>query len=179
MESLQLKYFLTVARLEHMTKAAQELHIAQPALSKTISRLEEDLGTPLFDRDGRQIRLNPFGRAFLKKAKAALELLEEGRREVADLSGLERGRIHLSLSHMEQLREPLRLFLSLYPEANFHIRQSGMEDMEQFLESSEIDFWLTSMPVEHPGIRHRHCCMRRCSWRFRIPILWLEGEVSV
>ena len=44
MELLQLKYFQTVARLEHMTKAAEELHIAQPSLSKTIARLEKDLG---------------------------------------------------------------------------------------------------------------------------------------
>ena len=67
MEMLQLKYFVTVARLEHMTKAAEELHIAQPALSKTIARLEEDLGAPLFERQGRQIRLNPYGKAFLPK----------------------------------------------------------------------------------------------------------------
>ncbi|GMA57787.1 hypothetical protein GCM10025858_22900 [Alicyclobacillus sacchari] len=50
MELLQLEYFQTVARLQHMTKAAEELQIAQPSLSKTISRLEEDLGVPLFDR---------------------------------------------------------------------------------------------------------------------------------
>lgn len=64
MELLQLKYFQTVARLEHMTKAAEELHIAQPSLSKTIARLEKDLGVPLFDRQGRQITLNSFGKYF-------------------------------------------------------------------------------------------------------------------
>lgn len=64
MELLQLQYFRTVARMEHMTKAAKELRIAQPALSKTIARLEEDLGVPLFDRQNRQIKLNEFGRAF-------------------------------------------------------------------------------------------------------------------
>lgn len=69
MELLQLEYFLTVAKLEHMTKAAQELRIAQPALSKTIARLEQDLGVPLFDRQGRKIRLNPYGQAFMKKQK--------------------------------------------------------------------------------------------------------------
>lgn len=52
-ELLQLHYFLKFAKLEHMTQAAQELRIAQPALSKTIARLEEDLGVPLFDRQGR------------------------------------------------------------------------------------------------------------------------------
>ncbi len=69
MELLQLKYFQTVARLEHMTKAAEELHIAQPSLSKTIARLEKDLGVPLFDRQGRQITLNSFGKVFLKRVE--------------------------------------------------------------------------------------------------------------
>ena len=72
-ELLQLHYFLKVAKLEHMTKAAQELRIAQPALSKTIARLEEDLGVPLFDRKGRNIRLNSFGKVYLKKVEMALE----------------------------------------------------------------------------------------------------------
>lgn len=72
MELLPLQYFQTVARLEHMTKAAEELRIAQLALSKTIARLEEDLGVPLFDRQNRHIRLNAFGKAFLQKVETAL-----------------------------------------------------------------------------------------------------------
>jgi DNA-binding transcriptional LysR family regulator len=135
------------------SRRLQELHIAQPALSKTISRLEEDLGTPLFDRLGRQIRLNPFGKALQKKAQAALQLLEEARREIADLSGLEHGRIHLSLSNMEQLKETLRIFLAKFPEVSFHIVQSAMEDMEQLVNNNEVDFFLTAMPVKHPDIR--------------------------
>lgn len=67
MELLQLKYFCTVARLEHMTKAAEELRIAQPALSRKIARLEESVGVPLFDRHGRRIRLNAYGKAFLSR----------------------------------------------------------------------------------------------------------------
>ena len=70
MELLQLKYFQTVARLEHMTKAAEELHIAQPSLSKTIARLEKDLGVPLFDRQGRQITLNSFRKSIFKTSRA-------------------------------------------------------------------------------------------------------------
>ena len=69
MELLQLKYFLTVARLEHMTRAADELGIAQPPLSQTIARLEEELGVPLFDRLGRNIHLNHFGRAYVQRVK--------------------------------------------------------------------------------------------------------------
>ena len=70
-----------------------------------------------------------------------------------DLAGLEHGRIHLALSNMEQLREPLRLFLREHPKINFHIIQSSMEDMVHTIEHNEVDFFLTSMPVRHPDIR--------------------------
>jgi DNA-binding transcriptional LysR family regulator len=88
MELLQLHYFQTVARLEHMTKAAEELKIAQPSLSKTISRLEEDLGAPLFNRQGRNIRLNQFGKVFLTRVDRIFRELEEGKREIRDMAGL-------------------------------------------------------------------------------------------
>src|SRR5262249_19356145 len=55
MDLLQLHYFRTVARLEHVTRAAEELGVAQPALSKTMARLEAELGMPLFDRRGRRV----------------------------------------------------------------------------------------------------------------------------
>ena len=107
MELLQLRYFRTVARMEHMTKAAQELCIAQPALSKTIARLEEDVGIPLFDRHGGRIRLNTFGKAILDKVEKALALLEEGRKEVSELAGLDQGSIHLATSTLDRLSDAL------------------------------------------------------------------------
>ncbi|WP_409344440.1 LysR family transcriptional regulator [Paenibacillus sp. MBLB4367] len=153
MELLQLHYFRTVARLEHMTKAAEELRIAQPALSKTIARLEEDLGVSLFDRQGRQIRLNAIGKAFLEKTEVALTALEEGRREAADLAGLEKGRVSLATSTLNRLSEPLSAFRVLHPEVNFRITQASMEGLAQLAGSGEIDFCFTAMPIERPGIR--------------------------
>lgn len=149
MELLQLKYFLTVAKLEHMTKAAAELHIAQPALSRTIQRLEEDLGVPLFERKARQIRLNSFGKAFAEKAKAALHLLDEGRREIEDMSGLQKGRIHLAIMNMEQMREPLQIFLNKYPDVHFQLFQLSMDDFQKVEGNHEVDFYLTSLPIHH------------------------------
>ncbi len=114
MDLLKLKYFQTVARTEHMTKAALELHIAQPALSVMIARLEEVLGIPLFDRVGRQIRLNLFGKAFLKHVDKALGALEEGRREIEDLAGLERGSIMLATTTLIRVADILGPFISLH-----------------------------------------------------------------
>ncbi len=64
MELTQLDYFLTVARLEHMTMAARELRITQPALSHAISKLEHEIGVPLFERNGRNVQLNRYGKMF-------------------------------------------------------------------------------------------------------------------
>lgn len=64
MDTLQILYFLKVAETEHMTNAAKELHISQPALSRSLRMLEEDLGVKLFDRVGRRLVLNENGRRF-------------------------------------------------------------------------------------------------------------------
>lgn len=152
MELLQLQYFRTVAKLEHMTKAAQQLHIAQPALSKTIARLEEHVGVPLFDRQGRHIRLNTFGKTFLNKVEAALTLLEEGQKEVAELAGMEHGSVHLATSTLDRLSEPLGEFLNLYPDVNFRITQVQMEEMGQLVEAGDVDLCFTALPIDRPGI---------------------------
>ncbi|MCQ6560252.1 LysR family transcriptional regulator [Paenibacillus mendelii] len=156
MELLQLHYFRTVARLEHMTKAAEELHIAQPALSKTIARLEEDLGVPLFDRQSRKIRLNTFGKAFLGKVETALTVLDEGRREVADLAGMKRGSIAIATTTLNRLSKALGAFRLMYPEIRFRIIQiapASMEDMVQLLEKGEVDLCFGAASMDRPGIR--------------------------
>ncbi|MEC0212895.1 LysR family transcriptional regulator [Paenibacillus ehimensis] len=151
MELLQLRYFRTVARMEHMTKAAEELCIAQPALSKTIARLEETVGVPLFDRYGGRIRLNPFGKAFLDKVEKALALLDEGRKEVAELAGLEQGSIHLATSTLERLSEALGDFLTNHPEVQFRLTQASLEEMSGLLERGEVDLCFTPLQMERPG----------------------------
>ncbi len=153
MELLQLQYFQTVARTEHMTKAAQELCISQPALSVTISRLEEELGVPLFDRIGRKIRLNIFGKAFLKKVDTALRTLEVGKQEISDMAGLERGSVSLATTTLNRVPELLAPFLALYPHINFRITQASTEEAKvRMLEKGEIDFCLLSSPVNRVGI---------------------------
>ena len=76
MELLQLKYFLAVAESEHMTNTAKQLHIAQPALSQSIHRLELELGVELFERSGRNIRLTPAGAYVRDRVKPALAEIE-------------------------------------------------------------------------------------------------------
>lgn len=76
MELTKLRYFYTVAKLGHVTRAAEEIHIAQPALTKAIKQLEEELDAPLFYKQGRNIRLTPFGVYLQGKVKAILAQID-------------------------------------------------------------------------------------------------------
>lgn len=152
MEFLQLQYFRKVAELEHMTKAAEELHIAQPALSKTISRLEEDVGVPLFDRKGRQIRLNAYGKAFLRKVDTALQALEDGRKEVQDMAGLERGRIFVATTTHKCFSDAIGDFIARHPGARLHISQASETEKIGKLRKGELDLCITFPPIRQPDI---------------------------
>lgn len=152
MDTLHLHYFRTVAKCQHMTKAAEELHIAQPALSKTIARLEEELGIPLFDRQGRNIRLNTFGKAFLLKVETALNALEDGRKEIEALSGLHSGSVHLAVTSVELLSKPLIDFLSQYPETDFRLTQTSINEMEDLLQNGDVDICLTALTTQIAGV---------------------------
>ncbi|GAB6991055.1 LysR family transcriptional regulator [Paenibacillus pini] len=148
MELLQLRYFQTVARTEHVTKASEELHISQPSLSKTISRLEADLGVPLFDRHGRQLQLNSYGKAFLERVDHIFMELQEGRRELQDLASLDRGSISLAVSIPKLLPDLLGSFLREFPNVSFHQRIESTSSMKRLLENGEVDFCITSLPIE-------------------------------
>jgi DNA-binding transcriptional LysR family regulator len=153
MDLLHLTYFQTVARLEHMTRAAGELAVAQPSLSRAIARLEQELGAPLFDRQGRQIRLNQFGRAFLGHVDRAMAQLEDGRREVADLAGLERGQVALAATTLRWVSELLNAFLSRHPHVRFRLIQVETAAMRQQLERGGSDLCLSALPIEGSGIQ--------------------------
>ncbi|EFM08554.1 transcriptional regulator, LysR family [Paenibacillus curdlanolyticus YK9] len=152
MELLQLQYFQTVARLEHITKAAEELQIAQPSLSKTIARLEASIGVPLFDRQGRNIRLNPFGKVFLQRVDRIFQELEEGKREVRDMAGLNRGSITLAASIISILPELLSAFLDQYPNVHFRQVLEPTAVLKRMLEDGEIDLCITTAPIEGDGM---------------------------
>lgn len=99
MNTDELRWFATLAEREHMTATARELHISQPALSRAIGRLEQQLGVPLFDRRGRVLRLNHHGRRYLPYARRALEQLDAGTAALADVADAEHGEIRLWFSH--------------------------------------------------------------------------------
>ena len=80
-----INYFLAVAKYESFTRAAASLYVSQPALSQQIKQLEETLGTTLFDRSGRTVKLTDAGEVYARYAQQALQDLEEGRRAIHDV----------------------------------------------------------------------------------------------
>ncbi|CAM3399111.1 LysR family transcriptional regulator [Paenibacillus lupini] len=152
MELLQLQYFITVARMEHVTEAARSLHVTQSSLSKTIQRLEEDLGSPLFDRTGRKMRLNAYGHSFLRRAERALFELEQGRQEIKDLTSLEHSTLELAVTTASTLPNILREFRKKMPNVQFHVQMLNTQEMVTLLQRGEVDFGLSSPPLQSDDI---------------------------
>jgi DNA-binding transcriptional LysR family regulator len=146
-----LQQFLTVAREEHLSRAAAELRVAQPALSRTIARLEAELGTPLFDRAGR-LRLNDTGALFRDHVERALGELEAGRRAVAEAAGGGKGSVRLASETFLPLTGPIAAFKAAHPEVDVRLHQMALGEMEQALRADEVDLCLASQPVSAPRI---------------------------
>ncbi|MEJ8305177.1 LysR family transcriptional regulator [Saccharibacillus sacchari] len=152
MELLQLQYFIEVARTEHMTEAARTLHVTQSSLSKTIRRLEEDVGAPLFDRNNRRLRLNEFGVLFLKRAEKALFELEQGKREIRDLANREPDTLKLVVTAASTLPPILSEYRRRMPKIQFHVERLTAGEMQERLRRGEADFGLSSPLAAEEGI---------------------------
>ena len=156
MELLQLSYFQVVARLEHMTRAAEELDVTQPSLSRSITQLEREIGAPLFDRHGRGLQLNQFGRMFLEHVNGVLRELEAATREVRDSAGLEQGSVSLAAGALHWLPEVLLPFLSTHPGVRFRLAQRSLREMIHLLNDGEIDYCFLPAIPETPRTRWHH-----------------------
>jgi DNA-binding transcriptional LysR family regulator len=153
MDLLQLKYFQAVARFEHITRASKELRIAQPSLSQTITRLEEDLGVELFYRQGRNIRLNEAGKAFLEHVDKALEELETGKERVLQLAGKRQQAVSIAAVHLPFMPELIASFVADHPEMHVRFHQACPESMKRMLEERKADICISS-----PEVRASNTC---------------------
>jgi len=153
MELLQLKYFQVVARLENVTHAAEELHITQPSLSKIISRLEQDLGVPLFDRHKKRLHLNQFGQSFLKRVDRSFNELKEGQQELADLAGIASKSLTVGATSARLLPNLLTEYLGQYPHGQFRLLQfTHQSEIQTQLLNGGIDLCVSFLPITHPEI---------------------------
>ncbi|MBP1468480.1 LysR family transcriptional regulator [Candidatus Chloroploca sp. M-50] len=151
MELRHLRYFEAVARYSHVTRAAAELHIAQPALSKQISQLEQELGVALFDRVGRNVRLTEAGEALLPHARAVMAQVESARAEMAERIGLRRGRASVGTPPTvgtQLLPRVLAAFNRHYPGIELRLHEAGVQTLFDLLEAGLTDVGIVTLPVE-------------------------------
>jgi DNA-binding transcriptional LysR family regulator len=149
---LQLRYFQIVARHQHVSRAAAELHVAQPALSRAIARLEAELGVPLFDRRGRRVQLNRFGAMFLTRADRVLDELDQGQHELRDAAGLAQGTVSVAAETLRTLGGLVAGFLAGHPDVSFRLYQSPAPVMAAQLQAGEVDLGLASQLLPGPAL---------------------------
>jgi LysR family cyn operon transcriptional activator len=152
MELRHLRYFIAAAELENFTKAAESLYVSQPTLSVQIHQLEKELGTELFVRSGRNVRLTQTGRVFLQRAKQAVKELEEGGKEVDALSGLIRGNLTVGALPMfgsQLVAHWFADFNERYPNVNVHGRSAAGDDLELEVLAGRVDIGFGILPLSH------------------------------
>ena len=142
MNSKQLKHFVAVAEFGHFTRAAKALHIAQPALSISIKKFEQQLGMVLFRRDERKVALTDEGRVLFEHAKRVLQQIDDAKLAMDELKGLEKGEVRLGAPSMMGsyfFPEVLMAFKSRYPNLKLILVDAGTSVIRQMLLDGELD----------------------------------------
>lgn len=154
MEWQRLEYFQTLARVQHMTKAAEMLSISQPALSRSIAGLEKEIGVPLFDRQGRSIILNRYGHLFLMTVNNIMKEMEQGLEEIQHIINPEHGEVSLGFLHTlgtSTVPNIIRAFHKEYPNITFKFHQNHTHTQLKELKHGSLDLCLlASMEHENP-----------------------------
>jgi DNA-binding transcriptional LysR family regulator len=149
MDLRKLEIFVRVAQLKNFSRAAEQLHMAQPAVSIAVRKLEESLGTSLFDRSGRRVALTAEGKILLEKAELILQDVEELASSVNAMNQLLAGELSIACPSMLAtyfLPDMLSGFLALHPGIKASVTQAGTTRVEQMLLHDEIEIGVTASP---------------------------------
>lgn len=141
MRLTQLRYFQKVAQLENFTKAAEHLYISQPALSRQISQLEDELGVTLFSKNGRYVTLNPYGQLFLKHTNKALSEIDMGIEQIMQMKDNDNHYITIQLDVGSLfVPELIKYIKNDYSNTSIKINQhSNQNDSYDYLITSELN----------------------------------------
>lgn len=171
MEIRQLRYFYSVARVGSFTRAAEELGIAQSSLSQQIRALEKKLGTPLFERLGRSLRLTAFGEALLQPALGLLRQMTVVENSLANLRDGVRGRLRVGVIPTVLpywLAPRVAEFRDQFPEVDLQLVEDTTPRLVEQLQSGDLDIGVASLPVRNPDVV--------CSELFRERLFLVVGK---
>ena len=151
MDTQALTAFLAVAESGSFSTAAERLFITQPAVSKRIAQLEQQLGTRLFDRVGRRIRLTEAGEALLPRARQVLLDLEDMGRAISNLTGTVSGTLRIGTSHhigLHRLPPVLRRFSREYPDVKLDIHFIDSEEAWEAVLHGDLEMGVVTLPPQ-------------------------------
>jgi len=151
----QVRAFLAVAKLGSFTRAAQELHLSQPALTVQIRQLEEQLGITLFDRNTRSVEITRAGVDLAQRLKRIQEDLEDVVAQTRDLAAGVRGTVRLACLQSfasTVLPQAVHQFRQQHPGISFAIKDVSGNRILEMVRASEVDFGITEMPPDEPQI---------------------------
>jgi len=156
MDTQNLKAFILVAETGSFSLAAEKLHLTQPAVSKRIALLEQQLGSELFDRIGRNVSLTEAGRALLPHAKTITQQILSAEQSVRDLSGEVTGQLRLATSHhigLHRLPPVLSQFSRSCPEVKIDIEFMDSEQAYELIMQGKIELAVVTLaPGSEPSI---------------------------
>jgi DNA-binding transcriptional LysR family regulator len=141
-EYRHLRYFVVLARTLHMTRASEQLHLAQPSLSQNIQQLEEELGTTLIRRTGHKLSLTDAGEVFSVEAQKSIQQFELAKVAAQKAGRGELGEIALgfgSISGVQVIPRLLSVFREKFPEVQIRLSEMGTEAQLSALRSGDID----------------------------------------
>jgi LysR family transcriptional activator of glutamate synthase operon len=155
-ELRQLQYFVKVARKQHVTQAAEELHVAQSAVSRQIHLLEEELGVDLFVQKGRNLHLTSVGHLFLSRVEGILTDLERAVGEIHEFLDPEAGEIRIGFPHslvINLLPAVVAAFKKNHPNVKFRLRQGTYTSLIRDVSRGEIDLaFISPFPESHEHV---------------------------
>ena len=157
MELRQLRYLVALAEELNFTRAAANEHVAQPALSQQIRRLEDEVGLALVERTTRQVALTEAGEILVARARRILAELDAAGTELQALRGMDTGHITIGAIHTMgpiDLSLPLALFHDRHPGVGLTVREASSEEMAEMLRADELDLAFLSVTerVESHGL---------------------------
>ena len=151
----QYRIFYEVARCGNISRAAKELYISQPAISKAIGKLEESLGTRLFLRNYRGVQLTPEGNVLFQHVSDAFDSLSRGEKELKRIHDFHIGQLKIGVSNTlckYVLLPYLKSFVEKYPHVNITIESQSTAHTLEMLEARKIDIGLVAEPRARRGL---------------------------
>jgi len=172
MDTQLLEAFIAVAESQSFSQAAEQIHLTQPAVSKRIALLEDQLSCRLFDRISRTVTLTEAGRALLPRAKLIIRGILEAQQAISDLSGDISGCLRLAISHhigLHRLPPVLKTFTQQYPQVTLDVDFMDSEKAYEGILHGAFEVAVTTLaPDSHPKV------FSRCIWPD--PLVFMVAE---